>query len=102
MVYAMKGDELRRRVHQTTGTLNNKKSLKPCGAAETAMRQQAVVPNIDAQRSVEIQAEDRHDHASPTEEPGNQRSQRENVNRNHNKGVRPISSLEIQLALVSW
>jgi hypothetical protein len=76
----MDRDPTRRRVLKTAQSKDGERVLEPNRAGKGSMRQQPMKAEADAERSEYIQADECDNDACPTEEPGHEGEQRQNMN----------------------
>ena len=63
--------------------------FKPLGKRESSMRQQSVVGEVDAQRTENDVADEDERYACPTEEPGKERKQTQQMENDERSQVQP-------------
>src|SRR5262245_30447036 len=89
VVPAMDRDPACRGVLQTAESEDGERVLEPFRAAETPVRQQAVIAEVDAENAEDVVAHDEEGHAGPTEEPRHERKQREQMIADQEYGGEP-------------
>ena len=75
MMQTMYGDPARRRVFQAADAERGERPLQPFRYAQSPMRQDAVVAQIDSERAIHVQAKCPERNARPGEEPGQEGQQ---------------------------
>ncbi len=89
MVQAMHADPAGRREFQAADAERGEGPLEPSRDGESPVRQDAVVAEIDAERTVQVQADEREHHSRPRKEPRQERQRQEQVKQSEADDVGP-------------
>ena len=95
VVPAMDRDPARRGVLHATHGKDGEQVLQPFLANQAAMREQPMVAEVDAERAEYVEAQNYQGESGPTEEPRQQRQQRDEMVNSHRNGVRPDDSAPV-------
>jgi hypothetical protein len=81
MVLTMDRDPASRAFLEAADAEVRERHLEPLGAAEGAVCEQAVEPDVHAERAEDVKTQEARDEPRPGEQGGNEREEREEVHR---------------------
>ena len=92
MMLAMQRDPDYRRILHAADAQNGEQALHPSRGRKAAMRQQAMVPDVNAERAEDVASQKRNHDPAPAKEPGQARENRNKMDENDRQGISPFDA----------
>src|SRR6476619_2610274 len=90
MMLAMPCGPDSRRFLQAACAQNGKRALHPARAGKATVRQKSMIADIHAEPTKDVASERRKQDSGPTEEPGEARSEGDEMDKNNWRGISPF------------